>query len=99
MALAAFNDPTAIKAAIDGGAVASANKIVVDGVPNFCVLSNGVWYLDPAAGDTMSRAVFNLLKNGSVNATPGDYLYSVDTSSGTFRLDSVNGKATFVDPY
>lgn len=83
-----YADPTLVKAAIDAGSFSGG---LISG--QSCVLTAGVWDVSNGAGDTMSRAVFNLMKAGSVNAN-----FTIATSAGTFQLVSVDGHATFLDP-
>ncbi len=84
----AYADPTLVKAAIDAGSWSGG---LISG--QSCVLTNGVWDVSNGAGDTISRAVFNLIKNGSVNPN-----FTISTAAGIFQLVSSDGHATLVDP-
>ena len=52
-----YADPTLVKAAIDAGSFSGG---LISG--QSCVLTAGVWDVSNGEGDTISRAVFNLIK-------------------------------------
>lgn len=83
-----YADPTLVKAAIDAGSFSGG---LISG--QSCVLTAGVWDVSNGEGDTISRAVFNLIKAGSVNPN-----FTINTQAGTYQLVSSDGHATLIDP-
>lgn len=83
-----YADPTLVKAAIDAGSYSGG---LISG--QSCVLTGGAWDVTNGEGDLINRAVFNLIKAGSVNPN-----FTINTSAGTFQLISQDGHATFEDP-
>lgn len=96
----AFNDPTAIDTAITNGATWASNSKILDGGTKKRVqLSGGVWSLNAASGDLISQAVFDVIKDGTVDTDPGPYQYTILAADGSrYQLVSQTGYARLIDP-
>jgi len=93
-----YNNPSAVVDAINGGAAWSAGALVISDVPNYLVLSAGVWSLSDVSGDTIPRGAWRRLQGSSVRLDAGEYQYCIDTSGGLLTLNEVDGVATLEDP-
>ena len=87
-----------VAATINGGATWSGGTLVVADVPNYLVLSAGVWSLSDVSGDTIPRGAWRRLQGSSVRLDAGEYQYCIDTSGGLLTLNEVDGVATLEDP-
>lgn len=97
-AFVTYNDPSAVVDAINGGATWSAGALVISDVPNYLVLSAGVWSLSDVSGDTISRGAWRRLQGSTVRLDAGEYQWCIDTSGGLLTLNEVDGVATLEDP-
>ena len=97
-AFVSYNNPTAVVDAINGGATWSGGTLVVADVPNYLVLSAGVWSLSDVSGDTIPRGAWRRLQGSTVRTNPGEYQWCIDTSGGLLTLNEVDGVATLEDP-
>lgn len=91
-------NPTAVLDAIAGGAALRGGLLVVDDVPQRCLLTGDVWGLDPDTGDIMPRGVFRALQGATVESDPQKGLYTIVTASGRFEMVSEDGAVNLVDP-